>query len=95
MMNSTKMYMNNNMGPTKFLVKHKNLLFRMQSKCTPKLSLCDFEGIWIASAFSRRRVLAFLFYFLNPAAIALFMSLHCSWDMNSAIRQMHSDFINE
>ena len=64
MMNSTKMYMNSNMGPAKFLVKHKNIFFRMQSKCTPKLSLCDFEGAWIVSAFSRRRVLAFLFYFI-------------------------------
>ena len=49
----------------------------------------DLEGVWIASMFSRRRVSALYLYIY----IYIYFNqrlLYCSWDMNSANRQMNS-----
>ena len=46
-MNSTKKYINSNMGPTKFSTKHKNLFFKTQFKRMQHAkvdSFCVFEG---------------------------------------------------
>ena len=51
----------------------------------------DLEGIWIASMFSRRRISALYIYIY--IYIYIFFNqrlLYCSWDMNSANRQMNS-----
>ena len=44
------------------------------------------EGVWIEIIIP---MFAFFYFFLIQHL------LHCSWDMNSAIRQMHCEFINE
>ena len=45
-MNNIKKYMNNNMGPTKFSAKFKNLFFKTQSKRRFKVRLHEsyFQG---------------------------------------------------
>ena len=58
--------------------------FRVRKKKRKKISCCSF--VWIASVFHVDMFLAFFFFkYLIPAP----------GSMNSALRQMHSIFINE